>query len=356
MPPATAVRVLALPARSPRPNPYNQLLTAALDEAGGVETVEFSWPGAFRQDADLLHFHWPEYFLRSRKAPWISPARTRTSLAMLRATKRRGVKIVWTAHNLTPHGLAADRPWAPYQELLRLTDGMVFLSRSSQEMFERLYPESAGLPSAVIPHGLYRGCYPTGCDPRLARERLGLPQDAVVASAIGSIEAYKSVPGLIRAFADVDIEELWLLVAGKPATPEVEREVLTAAESVERLSLHLAFIPDDQLQAYFAASDFCVLPYRQTLNSGAAVLALSFDTPVLCPAAGSLCELADMAGEEWVKTYAGDFSPSVLSDALDWAGAPRSASAELPQMHWDHVAKLTREFYRRIASGDSTTR
>ncbi|MCA9242001.1 MAG: hypothetical protein KDA37_17440, partial [Planctomycetales bacterium] len=258
----------------------------------------------------------------------------------------------WTAHNLTPHGVRSDRPWAPYRELLRLTDGMLYLSRTSQEMFERLYPEAAAKPATVVPHGLYRGCYPAGCERRLARERLGLPAGALVASTIGAIESYKGVPALVQASVELGEENLWLLVAGKPAGPEVEREVMTAAAGCERVSLHLAYLADEDLQTYFAASDFCVLPYLQTLNSGAAVLALSFDTPVLCPAAGSLEELAQMAGQQWVQTYAGGFKASVLRDALPWASAPRPASPELPQMHWEHVATLTREFYRRIVSGD----
>ena len=47
-PAVQAVRVLADPARAAKPNPYNRLLTAALDDLGGaVVTTEFSWPRAW---------------------------------------------------------------------------------------------------------------------------------------------------------------------------------------------------------------------------------------------------------------------------------------------------------------------
>jgi beta-1,4-mannosyltransferase len=41
------------------------------------------------------------------------------------------------------------------------------------------------------------------------------------------------------------------------------------------------------------AADLIALPYKEILNSGSAILALSFDRPILVPAAGALAELSE---------------------------------------------------------------
>ncbi|MDY7008651.1 MAG: hypothetical protein SWX82_33215 [Cyanobacteriota bacterium] len=51
-----------------------------------------------------------------------------------------------------------------------------------------------------------------------------------------------------------------------------------------RIKLKFGFVPDKKLQEYFRAANFVVLPFKDILNSGNALLALSFDCPVLVSA------------------------------------------------------------------------
>ena len=66
---------------------------------------------------------------------------------------------------------------------------------------------------------------------------------------------------------------------------------------------------------YLPATDLVVLPYRDILNSGSAVLALSFDRPVLVPRRGSLGDLQNHVGRQWVRTYEGDIGAAELEAA-----------------------------------------
>jgi glycosyltransferase involved in cell wall biosynthesis len=50
-------------------------------------------------------------------------------------------------------------------------------------------------------------------------------------------------------------------------------------------------VPSENLQLYLNACDVVVLPYREDLTSGAAMLALSFGRPVVAPRMGTLEEL-----------------------------------------------------------------
>ena len=66
-----------------------------------------------------------------------------------------------------------------------------------------------------------------------------------------------------------------------------------------------------------------MLPYRQVTNSGSAVLALSARRPILGPRMGSLPEVQQLVGEDWVRLYEGSLSHTHLAEAIGWAAAPR---------------------------------
>src|SRR3546814_10110494 len=52
-------------------------------------------------------------------------------------------------------------------------------------------------------------------------------------------------------------------------------------------------------------ADAVVLPYRDIVNSGSALLALSRFRPVIAPRLGSLIELQGQVGEDWLWLYDG---------------------------------------------------
>jgi beta-1,4-mannosyltransferase len=97
------------------------------------------------------------------------------------------------------------------------------------------------------------------------------------------------------------------------------------------------------------AADLVVLPYREILNSGSAILALSFARPVLVPAQGAMTELQRDMGREWVRTYPGELRPRTLADALHWARqTPRDPARLFPNMSWETIARQTLRAYLAI--------
>ena len=97
------------------------------------------------------------------------------------------------------------------------------------------------------------------------------------------------------------------------------------------------------MHLYLSACDLAVFPYREILNSGSAILALSFNRPALVPARGAMAELRDMAGPDWVYTYDGaNLDGAILSAALDKATAPsRPAACDLSSLSWQSIAAGT---------------
>ena len=137
-----------------------------------------------------------------------------------------------------------------------------------------------------------------------------------------------------------------LLVGGAPLTPAIADEVRAAAAGDPRVCLRLEHVPENEVQRYLRAADLVVLPFKEITNSGSALLALSFDRPVLVPARGAMGELQTVAGRDWVCTYEGDLTPRILADALDWAlQRPRDRSPHLEALEWPLIARQTLALY-----------
>jgi beta-1,4-mannosyltransferase len=99
-----------------------------------------------------------------------------------------------------------------------------------------------------------------------------------------------------------------------------------------------------------------VLPFTDITNSASALLALSFDRPVLVPSLGAMGELQALVGPDWVRTYCGDLTPAVLSDAITWAGPRAGAMPDLDALDWSAIARRTLSLYQAVIRGEAPGR
>ena len=109
----------------------------------------------------------------------------------------------------------------------------------------------------------------------------------------GRLGRYKGGAELLGAFARIDDPGLWLVIAGKQIDPLAGLLAELPAAARARVVVLDRFVPDAELPQLFHASDMVVLPYRSSLTSGSAMLALSQARPVLAPALPGLAELLD---------------------------------------------------------------
>jgi len=257
--------------------------------------------------------------------------------------------VVWTPHNLNAH----DRPSQPslekpYWRLLpRYIDGILSLTHSGVELLKQKYPALRDVPAFVTPHPHYQGAYPAAVDRSSARAELGIPESARVLAFVGNVRPYKNVPALIRAFSELQRDDAILIVAGKQ-NRAARQAIDEVTGSDQRVRIFDGFIPDDRLQYFLAAADLIALPFRDVLNSGSVVLALSFARPVLVPRTETFAELARTVGSEWVMIYDGEIDSAKLSRSLDVATSPRDSAPALDSMHPARVAQLTLDAYHHI--------
>jgi beta-1,4-mannosyltransferase len=343
------MRVMALPAFCNRAlNPYNALLYSAVTRLG-TAVVEVSPRTVLWPRHDVVHIHWPEYLF---DAPGLGRALAKSiaTVSILSVLRLCNVSIVWTIHNVHGH-----EQWHPrlatkmWRWFVRRVDGYIALTPAGRTAAVEHYPDLRERPGFVIPHGHYRGEYPDNVSRQAGRKELGLPLNAPVVAFFGAIKPYKNVSGLIAGFRRVSDRDWRLLIAGKPKTEALAAEIKRATQGDERIRLNLDFVPREQVQLYLRAADLIVFPYRDILNSGSALLALSFDCPILVPERGTMAELRETVGAEWVRTYRGELDPETLIEAMTWATAtPRDPDLLLRQLDWDAIGRQTVLAYETV--------
>jgi hypothetical protein len=128
-------------------------------------------------------------------------------------------------------------------------------------------------------------------------------------------------------------------------------EIESAAKHKSHINLDLrsGLIPDTELEAAIDWSDAVVLPYRDILNSGSAIFALSRSRPVLAPRLGSLIELQAQVGFEWIYLYDGNLTVNVLEDFLAWIrNRPSGGAPDLAAYAWPPIGNQICRFVRDL--------
>ena len=206
----------------------------------------------------------------------------------------------------------------------------------------------------VIPHGIILPRNkPSFID---ARKKLGLPDDKKILLFFGSIRPNKGLDVLLKSMQKVcrHNPDVLLVIAGslprgmnfQPYTDIIEK--LNLSENVKTF---IEFIPDKDVDSYFAASDIVVLPYiKFESQSGVLLRAYAHKKPVAASDIGAMgriiCtdktgEVAQPGDEKWLA--------SAINKVLKNLEVYRSLyNPELEKKYnWEHIGKLTVKCYEK---------
>lgn len=156
----------------------------------------------------------------------------------------------------------------------------------------------------------------------------------------------------MSVFNQAALPNCTLVVAGNTEPPELRQEIIQLRNA--HTHLFLEFIADDQLPVYLSAADYVILPYKSILNSGALLLALSFNKPVIAPHMGAIITMQDELGASWIQSYTGELTPTNLQAAINHLDSnQRPLICPMDNYNWDVLAGQTLAFYQQLlqASG-----
>lgn len=326
------LRVQIKPLRSNQ-NAYPGNFSAALERSGAT-LVGFDLDLRTHPAPNAIIIHWPnDFFVRHGR--W----HTLHFLAYLLSMKARGARLVWVVHNIAPHN-KRSRPTPRMRRIFfRLLDGLIFLSAASREVAVAHYPELSRKPFLVTAHGHYAAMHhPPSLPTGIAGER------SVVLGSFGQVRPYKGLDHLARLAANLP-HALVAEIAGACPDTGLASDLLGIAEASSNIRADLRFLSDQELEDRLDRVDAVVLPYREILNSGSALHALSRYRPVLAPRLGSLPELQGEVGSDWLTLYD---APLKQEDLLSFAEHVRSftpsAPPDLHRQDWDNIGAAVHAF------------
>jgi glycosyltransferase involved in cell wall biosynthesis len=166
----------------------------------------------------------------------------------------------------------------------------------------------------------------------------------------GLVRAYKGIDELIDvviAHPNLDVD---LRIVGWVVDAELGEKVAARSATDERVSSTLRYISDAELADEVGQATLVVLPYLAMHNSGATLVALSLERPVLVPRNPITTALADEVGRDWVHLYDGPLTADTISASLSAASVPASARPNLAARDWDAIARSHAAVYQQAAA------
>lgn len=199
----------------------------------------------------------------------------------------RREKILFVCHNVFPH----ER--FPLDRLLTkwtLGCGRYFITQSKMDARDLLSVKHDAV-YRVTPHPTYGMFCKQGMSMQKAREQLQIDQGQRVLLFFGFVRKYKGLQYLLEAMKllkERDFKvQLWVVGDfGEDKDEYVEQ--IRRFKIEDQVQMVEGYVPDDEVEKYFAASDLVVLPYLSATQSGIVQIAFGFEKPVLVTEVGGL--------------------------------------------------------------------
>ncbi len=324
-------------------NPYVGMIRRGL-EVRGVPVTDWSQWRLGNPTPRVLHLNWLEILSHGRITRRSLLATHVTYLrleAHMQRVRKAGGLTVWTAHNARPHEMGGDRRARLVQQwidrIVGQVDAVISLSNAAIPIIREAHPTLVA-PITVIPHQSYRGEYPAG-DRDGARVRLGIPATARVCGMIGLMRPYKEIERGLDLFEDLEAPDTWLLILGDCFDPDLARRLAARAAGNPRVIFKVGHLDQQAFADAYAACDAVLAMQRVMLNSGSVMAALSLDRPVIAEPVGSLPELAETVGDDWLRLRK-PLNAEALRHALAMplpAGSPDLAAFDINTIVEQHL-------------------
>ena len=306
--------------------------------------INTACPISWRATAAKINALKPELIIIQWWHPYFAPC----YCGLIRHIK--DTKILFLCHNVFPHERFPLDKWLT-RSVLKRGDYFIVHSGQDAEDLSTIVPE-VKLEKTVLP--TYNAFKIEDMTMLSAREKLGIGMTKKVLLFFGFVREYKGLKYLINALPAIweRYDDLILLVVGEFGNDKDEYIRLIKDNKVENvISIHDGYIPDREVEKFFAASDLVVLPYISATQSGIVQIAYGFEKPVIATDVGGLPEVVLHEKTGYI-VEPGD--PKVIANAVirffeeDKADEfSRNIQDEAYKYSWDRMTEVVEQLWER---------
>lgn len=274
----------------------------------------------------------------------------------VRLKRLTGAHLVYDAHELETEQSAT---WSLRKGLMRRTerrcmpwvDAMITVSPSIRDWYMRTYP---GLAISLVRNVPERPPDPIG--PANLRDRLGVPNDALLFLYLGGLAGGRGIENMLAAFAAPGIVHHLLVLGNGPLRGAVE----LACARCSRLH-YLPAVPPDKVLAHAAGADVGISMAEDTcLNNRYCLPNKLFESLIV----GLPMLVSDLPDQRHlVESYRAGWTctPDVTSivaalTAIDrggWTAVRTSLAERTRELGWHHEAAILTELYDSLLLGQA---
>lgn len=278
-------------------------------------------------------------------------------VALIRKLRSRGWRIVYTAHEVNSELGGPLRRWL-YGRIYRLADVVIV---HTPALAAKLRNHSGGYLKDIrtVPEGVSTFPFSPNLDRTSAQRSVGLECTGPVLLFFGLIKRYKGLDYLLRAWPRVvsEFPNARLLIVGEAMLPaRTIREWIRKQNIADSVILRLGYVPSEEAQFYFRATDAVVLPYIRISTSSIVPTAYRFERPVIATSVGGLPELVEDGETGFVvpPCDSGQLAEAICRGLRDphrlAAMGVRGRAWFNATRRWDDVARQTMAAYTCTAS------
>ena len=223
-------------------------------------------------------------------------------------------KILFICHNVFPHErFPFDKKLT--KMVLKRGDAFVVQSGKDAEDLTSILP-GARFEQAV--HPTYNAFKFENMSKEKARQLLQIPAEEKVLLFFGFVREYKGLKYLIQALPRIlnGCDKIRLFVVGDfggEQNREAYEKIMEENHVKDAVTVCDGYIPDREIEKYFAACDLVVLPYVSATQSGIVQIAYGFEKPVVVTNVGGLPDVVEDGKTGYVVEPE---NPDALADAV----------------------------------------
>lgn len=258
-------------------------------------------------------------------------------------------KILFLCHNVFPHErFPMDRILTKHV----LKQGDCFIVQSAQDEEDLKSIRADAIYSKTV-HPTYNAFKLENMSRQEAREQLHLSGEKVLLF-FGFVRKYKGLKYLLQAMPRIsrELSDVKLLIVGDFDNDKHEyMEMIQEWKIQEYIEIHDGYIPDKEVEKFFAASDVVVLPYESATQSGIVQIAYGFEKPVIASNVGGLPEVVT-DGKTGFITNAKD-SDDLAEKVIQFFNKKKADEfrneivKEADKYSWDHLRRVVEKLIQR---------